>query len=124
MAQGVETTDFSDIVFADWKQSLIRTPQTQTFDNVTGDESFSDGTPAAFEGILLRRHQKWFFDKEGRVEGGDAYAMLLPAQTILINDKITDAQGNIYRVQDKIVRTTGPPDNADMYIYCNLFLVE
>jgi len=123
MAQGVQASDFSDIIFEDWKRQVTRTPVTKITDPITGDETLSDGSTEDIYVIFLKRKTKWMFDKEGLIEGGDAYVMTLPNQTINKDDKIT-INSETYRVQDVIVRNTGPPDNDDMYKYCNLFLVE
>lgn len=122
MPQGVAQADFDVSIFPDWKVTVSRTPVTKTLDPISGDETLSDGTPANIDVIFLRRSQKWMFDKEGLIEGGDAYILAKSTTSLNKEDKIT-YNGDTYRVQDLIIRYTGPPDNDVIYKYANLFLI-
>lgn len=99
---------------------LTRTPVTKTLSNVEGDEILTDGTPESIDVYFTKKTTDWVFDKEGEVEGGDAFMLTKYNQTINKNDKIT-YEGNTYRVQMVIDRVVnGEIVGKD----CNLFLID
>jgi hypothetical protein len=99
---------------------VTRTPVTKTVSNSYGDETLTDGTDENIDVYFTKKTTDWWFDKEGEVEGGDAFMMTKYNQTINKNDKIT-YEGNTYRVKMVIDRVVnGEIVGKD----CNLFLIE
>lgn len=118
MPSGVSTNDFT-FILNDWGVSVTHTPRTTALDPITGDETFTNGTPATITAICLPVNKKWMFDKDGEIEGGHAYVMVPNTVTLSKNDLIT-YDGKVYQVNDVIVRKL--PDGTTMYSYGNLFV--
>lgn len=119
MAQGIKATDFGSSVISDIGVTVTRIPVTKNEDQMTGDETFVDGTSTTFTAYIVRKNQQWVFDKEGKIEGGDALLMCTTAKTINVDDKIS-YQGDTFRVQTVITRYAG---TLPMFKTVNLFLV-
>lgn len=119
MPSGVNASDFTNYIQADWGVSVTHTPRTSTHDPITGDETFANGTPATITVVLVRKTVRWMFDKDGEIQGGDAYCFANSTLTINKDDLIT-YDGNTYQVMDRIVRKL--PDGTTFYTYCNLFI--
>ena len=128
MAQSILSVEDFDRILDDYSGRLVsHTPRTTTYDNVTGEESFTDGSSTNIKCHFFKMEQKWWFDKAARIEGGDAQLLSKVADNVQINDKIT-ADGETYYIKDRI-RVPGVFDSASdsptfVYDYCNLFLVE
>lgn len=121
MTSGLDANDFINGPLADFGKSVTHTPITKTTSNVSGQETLTDGTPVAITAVFLLMHNKWYFDKEGLVEGGDAYLMAKPADNVRENDKIT-AFSETFRVVGKpMTRYVDPSASTASYIFCNLF---
>ena len=117
---GIEQSDFESIPLNDIGVTVSRTPVFKSESNIDGDESFTDSTPEDITVYFHRRFQKWSFDKEGELEGGDALRMIKHDQDMEKNDKIT-YQDRTYRVSSVIKRYAG---DTLMYRACNLFLIS
>ena len=103
-------------------RTVTHTPVTQTKHPITGDESFTEGTPKSILAAFLRRDQRWTFDEAGEIEGGDAYVMVKPAiATINKNDLIT-VDGTVYRARDVITRYGDSNNSTALFHYANLFV--
>lgn len=103
---------------SDWGKSVTRTPRTKTTDNITGRESWADGTPATITAVVVRSTKAWMFDKEGQIEGGDAYLMGAYNLTINEGDLITDDSIKYY-VKNLL---TLPDTTNPLVKYANLFI--
>lgn len=112
--------DFINTVIHDVGVSLTKVPVTKEIDQLTGDESLVEGTSTTVTAYFVRKFQKWQFDKEGRIEGGDAFMMSSTTATANVNDIIV-RDGEQFRVQDKIQRKYG---SINMCVSYNLFLVQ
>lgn len=107
-------------VFDNFKKSLTRTPVTKTNDNVSGDETLSDGTPdTTYEGVLYRKEDEWAQDKVGLFQGADAVLLVKTTQSLSKNDKIT-YDSEIYRVESIKDRELG---KTAFYKVARLFLI-
>lgn len=120
MAQGIKGTDFVSFALADVGVSVTRIPVTKEEHMLDGDEILVDGTSTTITAYIVRRGQQWQFDKEGKIEGGDAFMMAASTTTVNVDDKIT-YDGITYRVMNKIMRRAGPTTIAISY---NLFMLE
>lgn len=118
MVQGIKGTDFVNFALSDVGVSVTRIPVTKETDMLTGDETLEEGTSTTVTAYIVRREQKWLFDKEGRIEGGDAFMMTATTTTVNVDDKIT-YDGDDFRVKNKIMRRAG---NTTIAISYNLFL--
>ena len=101
-------------------RSVTRTPVTKTTSNVYGDETLTEGTPAAITGIFVKFDDKWMFDKQGKVEGGDAYLQVKDTVTVNTDDLIT-VDGETYRVSHVLTIYSDNNNSTAMFKYCNLF---
>lgn len=118
---GVLAADFSNGPLADWGQSVTHTPVTKTTSNISGQETLTPGTPVSISAVFMLMSNKWYFDKEGLVEGGDAWLAALPADNVRENDLII-ANSETFRVKGKpITRYADPSTATKFYIFCNLF---
>ena len=118
--QGIKNNDFTGFPLADVGVSVSRTPITQKEDMISGDEILEEGTATTITAYIVRRKQKWEFDKEGKIEGGDGILMTATTTTINVNDMVT-YKGDKFRVETVIVRMAG---DIEMFKSCNLFLIE
>ena len=103
MASGVSAGDFTAIL-ADLQRSVMYEVLTKTVDSFTGDETTTYAAPAARNVVFFNQTKKWLFDKEGLIEGGDAYIMDVPANGIKRYDKFSIG-GDTYLIRNVIVRT-------------------
>jgi len=117
---GVSSTDFSAFPLDDWGRDVTRIPRTQGIDNITGRESWTEGTPATIKAVVVRPAVDWMFDKDGQIEGGDAYIMVAPATTLAEGDLITVDSDKFY-IRD--LHAT-PDETNTIAWYANLFLYE
>lgn len=69
-------------------------PTTKTFGNIDGSETItaSESTATFILAAFLRKQQKWQFDKAGMIEGGDAYLISRPSDSVAM-DKFVYANG-------------------------------
>jgi hypothetical protein len=101
-------------------KTVVRTPVTKTLSNTYGDETLSTGTNENIDVYFVRMKEDWMFNKEGEVEGGDAFMQTKYNQTINKNDIITYASEK-YRVENVYeLRVNGELVGKN----CNLFLIE
>lgn len=122
----LSVADFTQILnnYAGRTVSLIK--RTLSTDNITGEEIFSDGTPANITCYFLKQTQRWEFDKIGKIEGGDAVLLAYYSDGLKKDDKIV-ADGEEYVIRNIInvpgvFDVTGNP--TFVYSYSNLFKVE
>jgi len=73
--------------------------------------------------VFYKTDQKWFFDKEGMVEGGDAFGVTSSTTTLTRDDKIT-TNSETFRVHDSISYYSDNNNSIKIYTYYNLFKVE
>ena len=117
---GVSADDFVNFLLSDWGRTVTRTPRTQGKDNVTGRETWTNGTPVSITALIVRPAKSWMFDEEGQIEGGDAYIMVGSTVTIAEGDLITVDSDKFY-LKDLLVT---PDATNTLAKYGNLFLWE
>jgi hypothetical protein len=66
---------------------------TLTYNNITGEETLTAGTPSVILGYYVRKDQQWLYDREGNVQGGDAIFMTI-ADIALVKDGFVYIDGN------------------------------
>ena len=122
------TTTF---VKEDWSNSIINRLQkdvsysttTRTIHPISGEETLTDATATTIQMVFYKTDQKWFFDKEGMVEGGDAFGVTSSTTTLSRDDKIT-TNSETFRVHDSISYYSDNNNSIKIYTYYNLFLVD
>ncbi len=87
-------------------KTVSRTPVTKTTSNYTGDETLTDGTPANISAPFFRKEDEWVMDKPGLLQNADAILLILPAQAMNKDDKIT-YDSETYRVDKVVTRRLG-----------------
>ena len=115
----------------DWSTSIIERLQrtvsysvnTKTIHPISGEETLTAGTASSLSMVFYKTDQKWFFDKEGMVEGGDAFGVTSSTTTLSRDDKIT-TNSETFRVHDKISYYSDEANNTKLFTYYNLYLVE
>jgi len=112
--------DWTDQIVDRLARTVSRTSVTKTTSNIYGDETLTDGTPANISGVFLKKADKWMFDKQGKVEGGDAYLQVKAAVTVNVDDKIT-VNSETYRISDVLIVYSDSSNSTALYKYCNLF---
>ena len=120
LPNGIELTDFTNFPLADLGRTVKHIPITKQINNITGEETLTEGTQTDITAIVMRINKKWTFDKEGKIEGGDAYIMTAPDVSISEQDRII-ADGIKYTIKNLItiyVRDT------PFFKYGNLFIVD
>ena len=100
-------------------RTVTHTPVTKTTSNIYGDETLTDGSAVSITAVFLKTEDKWMFDKQGKVEGGDAYLMA-DNGVVSVDDKIT-ADSETYRIDDIKTVYSDDSNSTALYDYCNLF---
>lgn len=120
MTIGFDTATFQQMI-TNFSKTLSRTPVTKTTDNLTGDETLSDGTPANISGAFYRQEDIQTQDVESLFQGADAILMVLPSVTINKNDKIT-YDSETYRIdKEPVTRRLG---TSDFYKLARLYKIS
>ena len=117
---GVDSSDFINGPLADFGRTVSRTPIIKTIDNITGRETLSEGTPVNITAVAERINKDWTFDKEGKIEGGDAMIMVAPTTTLNEQDYVT-FDGVTYEVRNILTIMAG---DTEMFKIGNLFIKE
>jgi hypothetical protein len=115
--------DFSTYLAAilRYGDSVVRTPVVKTTSNITGDAILTDGTPVTINAYIVRKDAKWFAEKSGYLEGGDAVMLIDSSLTMSKDDKIT-WKGDTFRVGTVLDRNNLGGNTA--YLSCQLFLIQ
>lgn len=105
MAISINANAFQGMI-TDFSKSLTYTPRTEVLDNITGDNTFTNGTPATIAGSLFRQEDKWVVGKGYELQGADAILLILPSVSVTRNSLITyDSQD--YRIESITTRRLG-----------------
>ena len=99
---------------------IVRYPVTKTYDETYGQETLTKGTAETINAYFTKKSTKWVFDKEGQVEGGDAFVMVKSDQD-LVKDDVFLYQDSKYRVEDVLDIVVNDVIIAKQG---NLFLIE
>lgn len=114
-----------------WTQSIINRlsrdvtllTSSKTVHPISGEEYLTDATATTVSMVFYKTDQKWTFDKEGMVEGGDAFGVTSSA-TDLNKDDIIQSGIEKFRVHDKIAYYSDESNGIKLYTYYNLYKVE
>jgi hypothetical protein len=87
-------------------KTLSRTPVTKSTENISGDETLTEGSPADISGAFYRKEDGWDLKKPGLLQNADAVLLVKTDVTINKDDKITYDTEN-YRVQSVVTRRLG-----------------
>jgi len=115
----------------DWSTSIIERLQrtvsysvnTKTIHPISGEETLTAGTASSLSMVFYKTDQKWFFDKEGMVEGGDAFGVTNSTADLTRDDKVI-VDSETFRVHDKIAYYSDNNQAVKLFTYYNLFKVE
>lgn len=113
---GVTSTHFEKIRDVMGATVLTIYNNTETKDPITGDRTDSLGSGTSVNGIFLRREQMIKAIEVGKIEDGDAYALVPVGTTISEGDRVT-ANSENFLVEDVITRYWGA---ETVYIHCRL----
>jgi len=102
----MSNTDFTTGPLADLGVTVVRTPITETHDNISGDETLTEGSTNDVTAVFENANQYYNFSKAGEVKGADARMFVEATETINKNDKITYG-GVTYRVDAISTRRFG-----------------
>ncbi len=115
------------LVLNEFGRLVSHTSVTQSVDNISGGERLIENSAVDITAYFMVTKQKWLFDKQGNIQGGDAVLLSKAADNVL-KDSIITADGIKYRVKDliKVPGTFDPTGSGTEYVYfsCNLFLCE
>lgn len=107
------------IMIQNFSKSLSYTPVTKSTDNLTGDETLTDGTPTTISGAFFPKEDNWSQDNPGLLQDADAVLMVLPTVTITKDSKIT-YNGDTYRIAKVKLREYA---EVDYYKVARCFLI-
>ncbi len=100
-------TAWDNNVFGNFSKTVTRTPVTRVEDNVSGSETFTEGTPdTAYLAVFFRKEDDWAQEHAGLFENADAVMLIKTSQTVSKDDKIT-FDGEDYRVEKVTMRYLG-----------------
>jgi hypothetical protein len=100
--------------------SVTRIPVTKIYDETYGQETLTEGTSESIDCYFTKMKTKWFFDKEGQVEGGDGFILTKSTQT-LNKDDIIVYNSRRYRVKDTLNIIV---NGVLVGVQGNLFIIE
>jgi hypothetical protein len=86
-----------------FSKSLTYTPVTKTTDNITGDETITDGTPATISGAFFKRDQTYSQTFEGLFKDAPAILLVLPDVELVKNGYI-EYDGEKYQNRDGLFK--------------------
>ena len=98
--------DVYSTMITNFAKTISHIPRTKVVDNITGDETLTDGSPVNISGAFYRKEDEWAVDKGVNLQGADAILMVLPAVTINREDKLT-YDGENYRIDTVVERRLG-----------------
>lgn len=87
-SQILSEADFTSNFLNVFGQYLALVPTIKDYSNVSGEQTLTIGTASIILAIYVRMKQNWFYDKQGNVEGGDAYLMCAGSVSINKDDFI------------------------------------
>ena len=95
---------------------------TKEVNPISGEETLTKGEAATISMVFYKTAQSWTFDKEGNVEGGDAF-IVTKTEAYKKNDEIV-IDGETYRVSNYVSYYSDDANRTKIYTYYNLFKVE
>ena len=113
---------WTDSIITRLSRNVTVLSSTKTIHPLSGEEYLSDSASSTVSMVFYKSEQKWFFNKEGMVEGGDAFGVSGSDVNLVKDDKI-QADSETYRVHDKISYYSDDGNNTKLYTYYNLYLV-
>jgi len=118
-SQAYPSTQY-DAMITKFSKSLTYTVVTKTLNNVTGDETLTEGSATTLKGVFYRASDVWNIKRFGEMQGADAKLIIKTTDTVTRNSKITFDSID-YRIKlDPVTRYIG----ADaQYIIVHLFRV-
>ena len=118
-SQAYPSTQY-DAMITKFSKSLTYTPVVKNTNNVTGDETFTEGTSTTIKGVFYRKDDIWNIKRFGEMQGADAIMLIKTSQTVTRNSKIT-FDSKDYRIKnDPVKRYIGADEQ---YIMVRLFRV-
>jgi len=113
--------NYNVVAFQYMGDSVTYTPVTKEISAMSGQEVLTKGASTKLTVNFKRIEKKWWFDKLGKIEGGDAI-MYIPYNSVVKEDDEIIFLGNTYRVMSVLsVTSTG---NTVVFKKCNMFLVN
>jgi len=123
MAVTFVKANWADQIIDRLARTVTHIPVTKTTDNIYGNETLTDGSSVSISGVFLKIADKWMFDEQGKVEGGDAYLMVKDTVTISVDDKIT-VDSETYRIGDILKVYSDESNSTELFQHCNLFKIS
>lgn len=114
--------EWSDSIITRLQRTVSKSSNTRTIHPISGEETLTAATAANLSMVFYKTDQKWFFDKEGMVEGGDAFGVTSSTTTLSRDDKVT-VSGEVFRVHDLISYYSDDNNAVKLYTYYNLFKI-
>ena len=123
MAVTFVRNSWTDSIINRLKRNVSVSSNTTTIHPISGEETLTAATATTVSMVFYKSEQKWYFDKEGMVEGGDAFGVTSSTTTLSRNDTITSGSES-FRVHDLISYYSDDVNAIKLYTYYNLFKVE
>lgn len=113
---------WSDSILTRLSRTVTYTPVTKTTDNMSGDETLTDGSPSSKSCVFFKKGSPWTFTKEGLFNLGDAFILVnaTAGWTPAKNDKIT-VDGETYRVDEVRPRYSDASSSTLLYNFAIMF---
>ena len=109
-----------DYAIDNFAVTVVKWPVTERIEQRGGEKSEAYSSTTEISGYFHRYKQDWTFDKEGKIEGGDAIFLVKNDVTVAKNDKIVTG-GETFKIQNIITRYV---QGTARYKACNLFLYD
>ena len=121
--------DFNNILEDYAGQRVQHVPVTKTLDNLSGQETLTEGTMVYIKAYFMRTSQNWDYAKAGFIERGDAVLLSKYDDSVGKDDLIILNDVGTCRVKEvfSVPGVFGMDQTSDTeYVYntCNLFLVR
>jgi len=97
-----------ELMIDNFAKTISRTPVTKTTDNITGDETLTEGASANITGAFFRSEDAWSQNKEALFDGADAVLLVKDGVTLNKDDKLTyDSEDyRVVSITDRRLGTT------------------
>lgn len=102
-----------------FSKSLTYTPVTKTTDNVSSNETLTDGTDVTIKGAFFKKEDGYTYGKFGKLGNADAVILVKTNVTLNVDSKITYSS-EVFRIEKVETRYIGP---TAFYKVAQLFLI-
>lgn len=115
--------NWTDQIINRLKRVIQYQTYTQVLDPITGDDTNTYTTATSIQAVFVKTAQKWWFDKEGLVQRGDAYLCVQPSVVTPVKEDRITVDNKSYYIDDILPVYSDIGNAVLLYYFCNLYAV-